>query len=171
MDAAPEFLRPLAVADIETGAPETVRIEADAAECAAIAARLGILSVGSFAAELFVQHELSGDINVFGTLKAEAEQACVVTLDPVREQVEAQISQRYTAREDAEEEEGEDPLEPIAEGEIELGEMLVQNLALALDPYPRAPDAAFEAVDDDAGEPSGPFAALAALRDEEASRD
>ncbi|MBO6782980.1 MAG: DUF177 domain-containing protein, partial [Alphaproteobacteria bacterium] len=44
-------------------------------------------------------------------------------------------------------------------------EVLVQNLALALDPYPRAEGAVFEPVDDDAGKPSGPFAALAQLRD------
>ena len=62
-------------------------------------------------------------------------------------------------------EEDEDPVEPITDDEIEVGEVLLQNLSLALNPYPRAPGVAFEVVDDDAGEPSGPFAALAQLRD------
>jgi hypothetical protein len=49
---------------------------------------------------------------------------------------------------------------------IDVGEAVAQSLALALDPYPRAPDA--EAALKEAGVTSeaetGPFAALAALK-------
>jgi hypothetical protein len=49
---------------------------------------------------------------------------------------------------------------------IDIGEAIAQTLALALDPYPRAPDA--EAALKEAGVKSeaeaGPFAALAALK-------
>lgn len=162
--AGQEFERRVAIGDLEAGAPERVNVEASAGERTAIAERLGILSVGSFTSDLHVQRELSGDIGVFGALRADVAQACVVTLEPVAERIEIQIAQRFTARPDAEEEEGEDPLEPVEDGEIEIGEMLVQNLALALNPYPRAPGAAFEAVDDGEGAASSPFAALAALR-------
>ena len=40
-------------------------------------------------------------------------------------------------------------MEPIVEDMIEVGDVIVQNLSLALDPYPRAPDAEFEEVKDD----------------------
>ena len=49
---------------------------------------------------------------------------------------------------------------------IDLGEAVAQTLALAIDPFPRSPDA--EEVLQEAGlkdeTPTGPFAALAALR-------
>ena len=59
---------------------------------------------------------------------------------------------------------------PIEDGAIDLGEAAAETLLLALDPYPRAPNA--DAVLREAGvkpegeeerEP-GPFAALAALK-------
>lgn len=162
----PEFVRVVDVSGLEPGVRERMTFEANAEECVAIAARLKLLSLSSFSADIYVLRELSGDVSIFGDLAAEMEQACVVTLDPVAEKVEASVMQRFTARgEDDEEAEDEDPPEPIREDEIEVGEVLVQNLSLALNPYPRAPGVAFEAVDDMAGEPSGPFAALAQLKE------
>ena len=58
----------------------------------------------------------------------------------------------------------------LVDGKIDLGEVAVEQLSLALDPYPRAPGATFAGV---AGEkapepeepaPAGPFAALAGLK-------
>jgi hypothetical protein len=48
---------------------------------------------------------------------------------------------------------------------IELGEVVVECLSLALDPYPRKPGAVFHATEEVAEEGgSSPFAELAALR-------
>jgi len=47
-------------------------------------------------------------------------------------------------------------------GVVDLGEELVQQLSLALDPYPRAPGA--EIPPEHAGGAHGPFAALARLK-------
>lgn len=160
-----EFVRRVNVIEIEPGQRELVTLEANAEECAAIATRLNLLSLSSFRAEIYVFRELSGDISIFGDLTADVEQACVISLEPVKDSVEASIMQRYTDREDDEEAEDEDPVEPIIEDEIEVGEVFVQNLSLALNPYPKAPGVAFDAVDDDAGKPTGPFAVLAQLRD------
>ena len=41
--------------------------------------------------------------------------------------------------------EADDPPEPIRNGHIDLGELAAEHLALALNPYPRAPDAAIPA--------------------------
>ncbi len=160
-----ELKRPFDVSRLEPNAPEILRIEAAPEECTAIAARLGILSVAAFAAELQVLADRSGDVTVYGGLKGQVEQACVVTLEPVSEAVETKIVQRFSRRIDEEEGEEEDPLEPIVDDEIELGEILVQNFALALNPYPRAPGATFEPVGDGDAAASGPFAALARLRE------
>lgn len=166
-DPKSEFLRVIDISGLEPGVREQMSFEATVDECTAIAARLKLLALTAFSADLYVLRELSGDVSVFGDLSAELEQACVVTLDPVKESVEASVMQRFTAREgdDDEEADDEDPPEPIRGDEIEVGEVLVQNLSLALNPYPRAPGATFESVDDMAGEPTGPFAALAQLRE------
>ncbi len=166
-DTKPEFVRVIDVSGLKPGVREQMSFEATVDECTAIAARLKLLALTEFSADLYVLRELSGDVSVFGDLTAELEQACVVTLDPVKESVEASVLQRFTARDDDDDDDAddEDPPEPIRDDEIEVGEVLVQNLSLALNPYPRAPGAAFETVDDMAGEPSGPFAALAQLRE------
>lgn len=166
-----EFVRHADVTDIEPGQRELMTFTASTDECAAIAARLKLLSMSSFQAEIYVFRELSGDVSIYGDLSAEVEQACVISLEPVRDSIEASIMQRYTDREDDEEAEDEDPVEPIAEDQIEVGEVLVQNLSLSLNPYPKAPGVEFEAVGDDADEPTGPFAALAQLRDKAEKSD
>ena len=50
---------------------------------------------------------------------------------------------------------------------VDLGEAVAETLALALDPYPRAPDAeqALKAAGVKSEEEAGPFGALTALRD------
>jgi uncharacterized metal-binding protein YceD (DUF177 family) len=159
-----EFIRQVDVSDIEPGQRELMKFLASAEECAAIAARLKLVALSEFVAEIYVFRELSGDVSIFGDLSADVTQACVVTLDPVHDSLGASVMQRYTDREDDEEAEDEDPVEPITEDKIEVGEVLVQNLSLALNPYPRAPGVTFEPVDESDGEPSGPFAALAQLR-------
>ena len=52
---------------------------------------------------------------------------------------------------------------PYADGMLDLGEAAAEQLALALDPYPRAPGAALPEIADEA-EAHRPFAALASLR-------
>jgi uncharacterized metal-binding protein YceD (DUF177 family) len=65
----------------------------------------------------------------------------------------------------------EDPPEVAVGGRIDLGEIAVVHLALALDPYPRAPGAAFDAKawgvepeKDEKPTTVSPFAALAKLK-------
>ena len=57
--------------------------------------------------------------------------------------------------------EAEGPPEPVGPQGIDLGEAVAQQLAIALDPYPRAPGAALPEEPRAAG---GPFAALKSLK-------
>jgi hypothetical protein len=57
----------------------------------------------------------------------------------------------------------EDPPEPLVDGVADLGVLATEFLILGIDPYPRKPEAAFEAPEIDTAE-SKPFAALAKLK-------
>jgi hypothetical protein len=96
-----------------------------------------------------------------------------VTLDPVDAHVEAAFERRFLPLEKLQaeaEDDGEifvdpaaeDPPEPLGH-EIDVGEILIEELALNLDPYPRKPGVAFQA--EAHGEPrENPFAVLAKLK-------
>jgi hypothetical protein len=57
-----------------------------------------------------------------------------------------------------------DPPEPIENGFIDLGRLATDALFLAVDPYPRKPDAVFEPLVAAADPEDHPFAALKALQ-------
>jgi Large ribosomal RNA subunit accumulation protein YceD len=159
-----ELARPFAVKRIGDSGAEFA-LEANAAECAAIAARLLIPGVSSLQCRWRLHPAERGSIRADGVLRASVTQLCVVTVEPFP----AEIAESFTVRfvlEDRLSEEGDDPDEPdelIYDGvTLELGEAAVEQLALALDPYPRAPGAVLP--DLGAEEGGGAFAALAELR-------
>ena len=104
-------------------------------------------------------------------------QNCVVTLEPVVQIVDQRFSLEFGAASDVlDEETGEmvilpdqEQPDPMPAGGLDVGEMVAEQLALAIDPYPRKPDADLQAVlrqhgiDPDAGK-TNPFAALATLK-------
>ena len=143
-----------------------------AAERTALAARYSLLSLDALAAQLTLRSDVSGEIVVEGNLQAEVQQQCVVTLEPVSETIACPFDQRYALQQAdpvADLVIGPDdmePPEPVVGDTIDLGELVAQYLSLAINPYPRAPDADIQAdryradtADD------GPFAALAKLRE------
>lgn len=167
----PEFSRPFRLDELGS-APRTVTIEADAAERAALATRFGLLAIDSLAADAQLTRE--GDtVTAQGTLRADVTQACVASGEPVPAAITEGFNLRFVpagSEHDAEEVElQESELDEIDyEGSaIDLGEAAAQTLALALDPFPRAPNADEKLRD--AGvigeEDAGPFAALKALKD------
>jgi uncharacterized metal-binding protein YceD (DUF177 family) len=168
VDIKPEFPRP-----VRLGLdPREVALDATAPECAALAERFGILGIGSLSARMRLEPETGGSTRARGILMAEVEQACIVTLDPVRQQVRAPIDLRLL--EDGESPADDDPESPdeieTSGGLVDLGEAVAEQLALALDPYPRAEGAELPAFDPpEETEPElpakpNPFAALGKLR-------
>lgn len=171
-EAPNEFSR--IVAPDRLSAPKlTETLEASPAERAAVARRLGILGVDRLTAELTVK-VLGGRLfRVEGRWEAAVRQACVVTLEPVPAVLDGRIEASYAAGgrvpeggEVAFDPQAEDPPEVVPAAGLDLGELVVQELAVALDPYPRAPGAevppAFRPAADE--EAKGPFAALKALK-------
>ena len=159
-----ELSRPIP-ADRVGSAPLTVTVEATEAECAAIARRLLVPSVESLQCRWSLRAAPGGVVEAEGSLHARLHQECVVSLDPFPAEIVEEFAVRFVP-EGQESEDADDPDEPdelpIEGNTLELGEATVEQLALALDPYPRKPGA--ELPDGMAGEVDTPFSALAKLR-------
>ncbi len=166
-----EFSRPVRLDTIGTQA-RAIRIEADETERKALARRFSLSSLGRLEAELNV-HSAGEDVVATGRMQAELVQACVATGAPVPTRIDEAFSLRF--RPEGIPEEGfeveleADELDTLFyEGSaVDVGEAVAQTLALALDPYPRADDAAQALRDAGVKDESeaGPFGALAGLKD------
>jgi uncharacterized metal-binding protein YceD (DUF177 family) len=164
----PEFSRPVRL----TPDAREVVLEANEAERAALAARFGILGIAALTARLRLEPEPGGSVRARGRLKAAVEQACVVTLDPVAQAVDAPLDLRILDEGEAPGDDDPDSPDEIesAGGLVDLGEAVAEQLSLALDPYPRAPGAELPPLDPPEPEPEpaarpNPFAKLARLRE------
>jgi uncharacterized metal-binding protein YceD (DUF177 family) len=160
----PELSRVIEVSRIPvTGSAE--RIIADSTERALVARRLGLPAVSSLTADLMLTRWHGEGVKVAGRFDAEVEQVCVVTLDPFPATVSDTIERYFLPNARAAEPEAD--IDSFADGVIELSEVVVESLSLALDPYPRKPGAEFHGVEDGPGsaEPvSSPFAVLAGAK-------
>lgn len=176
----PQFSRGLKLIDIPNGVSNR-DITANATECSAIADRLGLDALQALSANFTVVRPQDGQvIHIDGRLEANIRQICVVTLEPFESDVIDTFSASFTTQRVAVDDGAEvivdaltdDPPEPIDGGRIDLGELVVQHLSLALDPFPRRPDLpvdspAYDAAEtgdvSDENEPLGqdnPFAVL-----------
>ena len=178
-DPAPlPFAATIPVAGLTRDGPTPVTRALDAQEAAALARFLGIVSVESLAFEGTVAPAGADGWVLGGRLSGAVVQSCVVTLEPVRETIAAEIERRYRPPEPGDRAEtveiGPDDLdapEPLA-GDIDLAAVMVEALALALAPYPRLEGVEFRGhvhagpgVTPLTDEAARPFAALAGLRD------
>ena len=151
-------------------------IEADTATRAAMAEVAGLREVLSARASLDVTPKSGGRVHVTGHVRARIGQNCVVTLDPIENEIDEpidlifappeQIPQLSDLVDEAAESDTEipDPPEPIINGVVDLGRLATDAMFLAVDPYPRRPDAVFEPLIEAADPMDHPFAALKALQ-------
>lgn len=124
-------------------------ITANDAECIAVAKRLDLLELKALSAHLILERLADSDAyQVKGKLTAQVVQQCVATLRPVSATVIEDVSGAFMPSERIPAEHGsleiadvlEEIIEPIINGAIDVGELVVQHLALGLDPYPRCKD-------------------------------
>jgi hypothetical protein len=141
----------------------------------AVARALDLLSCRSLTARYALSRRGGGHVHLSGTVWAQVEQSCVVTLEPLLNEVEESFSVDYWPETDMPEPSGgavdmhdEPDLEPIVAGRIEVGNAVFQALASGIDLFPRKPGVAFEPPappeGDDGSHPEGPFAALAKMK-------
>jgi uncharacterized metal-binding protein YceD (DUF177 family) len=168
---AVELSRPIRL-DAIGSAGLTVTITADATERAALAARFGLVALDRF--EAAIRLERDGDkVRAEGSLIAEVVQSCIATAEPIATTIDEKFALRFvpeTSMADGDEIElSETDCDTLAhDGKaIELGEAIAETLALAIDPFPRSPDAdaalrgAGVLGEDEPRAASSPFAGLA----------
>ena len=151
-------------------------IEADRTARAAMAELAGLREILSANASLDVTPRGEGRFHVAGRVRARVGQTCVVTLDPIENEIDEEVDLIFAPPEQipeladlvdaAVEDDAEipDPPEPIENGVIDLGRLATDALFLAIDPYPRRSDAVFEPPVEAADPEAHPFAALKALK-------
>ena len=159
-----EMTRPVAIDRIGTAGLDMV-VEAAPEELLAIATRLFLPEVERVRCSFRLKRLEDSVIEASGTLTAGVIQTCVVTLDPFPQAIQEDFTVRFVP--EGSETEDDDPDSPdqipYPAGLIDIGEATIEQLALALDPYPRRPglDAAEE---EEVATTPNKFAALAALR-------
>jgi uncharacterized metal-binding protein YceD (DUF177 family) len=150
-------------------------LAADEATRAAIAKAAGLRALPRLEATFDVTRLDSGGLHVVGRVVATVGQLCVVSLDPIENEVDESVDLTFVPGAAAAP--GSDALsvadeapEPLRGDTIDLGAIATEFLILGIDLYPRKPDAIFNApaVED---ETEHPFAALAALRGGQGGRE
>lgn len=181
MNSADPWHVPVVVAQIpETGLHRA--FEADDDVRAAMARIAGLREIISAAASFDLKCRSGGRVHVTGTVRARIGQTCVVTLDPIENEIDEAIDLMFAppeqiptlaalTEEAAQSEDGEvpDPPEPIVNGAIDLGRLATDALFLAIDPYPRRHDAVFDRPAEMIDRADHPFAALKALQEDKTS--
>ena len=167
----PEFSRPERLDTIGTEA-RTIRITADQDERDALARRFDLIALRKLEAEFAVRREGEG-VLVTGRVTAAVAQACAVSGEPLQVAIDEPVTLRFVAEVVREEEIELDadaidtlPIEGTMEnGAIDLGEAAAETLALAIDPFLRAPGASEALADAGAAEraKTGAFAGLKGL--------
>lgn len=168
----PEFSHIVKLSDIGSK-PKTGKLLASEEERRALALRFDLPVISSLTAS----YKLAGGergIAFTGRIESDLQQSCVITGDAIAVQVDEQFDILFIPKPDPDEieeeielTEEECDLVEYEQAQLDLGEALAQTLYLALDPFPRGPDA--DAVARKKGlkseEEAGPFGALAALKD------
>jgi uncharacterized metal-binding protein YceD (DUF177 family) len=161
---------PVAVEDVpESG--EHFDLTADSQTRAAIAKVAGLCDLPRLEANFDVSRQGRGGLRVAGRIAATVTQTCVVTLDPVANEVAEDVDLLFVPQASVAEAGGaatkrnerEYEMEPLTGGVVDLGALATELLILGLDPYPRMPGAVFQAPEETAAS-EGPFSALAALQ-------
>lgn len=153
-----EFRRPFSRSEL-LKSDRVLEITATREEREALAARLGVPAIRALEAKIQIVPWRRNGLAVSGRFHAVVVQTCVVSLEDFDATIEQEFTARYTDADDpvlkpAEGSEGEivvDPLgddepEILIEGGADLGELVAENLATALDPHPRKPGSDFQEV-------------------------
>lgn len=145
--ATPELSHVLGLGEVsKTGVD--VEISANEEERAALARRYAIEGVDALDAKLHVRPWRKQGLHVKGKLEAQVEQTCVVSLEPLKSVISDEFSVYFLPSGEGEDvthgelkldPESEDELDVLTGEKIDLGEVVAEQLAVRLDPYPRKP--------------------------------
>lgn len=168
--------RTVRVDDIRDGASGEIAVTK--AEMDAIAGMLDLVALEGLTFNYRLDHGGGGRVHLTGRLHANVTQTCVVSLDPVEANLDVPVEVEFwpvsliDELERSTEEPGNPGLldwpEAVVDGRIDLGPVIYETVATALEPYPKREGVSFDwsqGPSEEAGSAkSGPFAALAALK-------
>jgi len=122
-------------------------LEPDAAARARIARALDLASLDAFTAEMELTPTDAG-WRLSGRVRASLAQTCGITLEPLPVEVDAPFALSLAEAVDEDSDEivitlDDESPDLIEDGQIDLGQYAVEQLALRLDPFPRKPGAEF----------------------------
>lgn len=164
---------------IPLNAKRQISFSADALQREKIAALYGLAALDRFEAEVTVAPRSRDGLHLEARLIADVVQECVVSLQPVENRIDERFSRTFvsaghTSRGRSKDRiavevayDDDDPPEPLAGNRLELGPVVLEEFALALDPYPRRegvshePETAGESEAED--QRNSPFAVLRGL--------
>ena len=182
---APELSRIVDVAELD-GKGVEISIEATAEEGAALAGRFRIIAIDVLKGSATLRPAEQGDVVMHGHVQAVVKQTCVISQEPVREEIDEAFEIRFSphAHEmdlpDLGDTREIDPAlldlpEPLVDGQIDVGEVMAQEVALSLTPYPRKQGAELThpavITQEEAQRSPNPFAGLAGLKDKLARKN
>jgi Predicted metal-binding, possibly nucleic acid-binding protein len=132
-------------------------------------------AVKAFSAAVHLKRVGQNRFALEAELSADVVQACVVTLEPVESHISRKIARELHLSPKLPAEAGEltlsagddDVPETILSLQYDLAGPLLEEFALAIDPYPRKEGAAFAPPVDSESAKESPFAVLKALKDKE----
>jgi uncharacterized metal-binding protein YceD (DUF177 family) len=169
MVSANEFSHVIKLSEIGNHS-HNIRLSADEDARSGLIKRFDLAALDKLEAEISLKHETAGVVAT-GLVTADLAQYCIASNDPVPSQLDEPVHIRFIP-------------EPVVGGEIELeaddcdtmfhdgqtidlGEAVAQSLGLALDPYPRSPEAekALNAAGVKSEEEVAPLGALSSLKD------
>ncbi len=160
----------VAVEDVpETG--EHFDLTADPQTRNAIAKVAGLRELSRLEASFDVNRQGGGGLRVAGRVSATVGQTCVVTLEPVTNEVAERVDLLVAPQASNGDAGGtatkpaatEYEMEPLIGGVVDLGALATEFLILGLDPYPRKTGAVFHPLQE-TGADETPFSALGALK-------
>ena len=159
----PELHRPVLVSRIGADGLDVV-VEANEAERAALAARMGLPAIASLTCRFELIRSTRDTVDAAGHLDAAVTQICVVSLEEFPGHIAEAFAVRFVPAGTETDDLDPESVDEIAyAGEtIDLGEAAAEQLALALDPYPRRPAA--DLPEHDAGTTDPRLAGLAGWR-------
>ncbi|AFL49537.1 uncharacterized metal-binding protein YceD (DUF177 family) [Sinorhizobium fredii] len=178
-ESKPAFSYPVKVGHISAN-PVGVHLSANEAERRALAALWKVNEVRSLAADLQIGRWKKDGVKIKGEVRAELVQTCVVTLGPVEAEISEPVEAIFVpegsrlARQ-ADNDGGEMILDPsgpdipdtFSGDTIDVGVVVSEQVALAIDPYPRKQGAVFgERIESSAADDKrpNPFAVLKDLK-------
>ena len=158
---------PVAVEDIPASGLH-IEIAAPAATLAELAALASVRDLARLSAAFDLTRE-GAKVHIAGHVVARVEQNCVVTLEPIEQDVAEVVDVTFAAvpadkvPAEIEVQVDKEPPEPLVDGKVDLGALATEFLVLGVDPYPRKSDATFTPPAVENAE-AHPFAALEALK-------